>query len=498
MSYPSAPAQPAVTIHCGRHSHGRRIGPARISEQQKRRVEQVSGGTRLDRTAGGMLRFDAGPAPGHRTLQARAHAGIAGTHRLLCRWPVVAPRPRLRLPRRPHARLEGMSSALRCLVTGASGYIGGRLVPELLAAGHPVRCMARDPGEAGVTGPGPAALRSRQPTQWRGPGCGALWPASTWPITSSTRWARAVLRTAGPRGGGHFADAAKFAGVSASSTSAASTAKAGPVAASALAAEVGEILLGTGVPTTVLRAAVILGSGSASFEMLRYLTERLPVMVTPLGGHPHPADRGPRRPALPRRLRRDARRRQPRVRHRRPGRPDLAEMMRRYAEVAGLRPRVLVPVPLLTPTLSSLWVGLVTPVPAGLARPLVESLRHEVVCYEHDIAAYVPDPPEGLLALDRAVALALRHIREGASPPAGRRPQRPALPATRCPATRLGRRLAVRGRAHQCRPRLAGGTVEGDRGHRRRERVVLLPRRMGRTRAARPARRRRRAAARTA
>ena len=89
-------------------------------------------------------------------------------------------------------------------------------------------------------------------------------------------------------------------------------------------------------------------------------------------------------------------------------------MMRRYSEAAGLRPRVLVPVPLLTPRLSSLWVGLVTPVPAGLAMPLVESLRNEVVCSEHDIASYVPDPPEGLVPLDRAVALALRHTREGA------------------------------------------------------------------------------------
>ncbi len=70
--------------------------------------------------------------------------------------------------------------------------------------------------------------------------------------------------------------------------------------------------------------------------------------------------------------------------------------------------------PLLTPWLSSLWVGLVTPVPAALARPLVESLRNEVVCAEHDIAAHVPDPPGGLAPLDRAIGLALRHIRDGA------------------------------------------------------------------------------------
>jgi hypothetical protein len=98
------------------------------------------------------------------------------------------------------------------------------------------------------------------------------------------------------------------------------------------------------------------------------------------------------------------------------GGPDVltyADMMRRYCVVAGLRQRVLIPVPLLTPRLSSLWVGLVTPVPAGLARPLVESLVNEVVAADHDIAEYVPDPPGGLVPLDRAIALALRHTREG-------------------------------------------------------------------------------------
>jgi hypothetical protein len=73
-----------------------------------------------------------------------------------------------------------------------------------------------------------------------------------------------------------------------------------------------------------------------------------------------------------------------------------------------------VQVPLLTPRLSSLWVGLVTPVPASLAMPLVESLRNEVVCSEHDIAEYIPDPPGGILSLDQAIALALRHTLEGA------------------------------------------------------------------------------------
>ena len=178
--------------------------------------------------------------------------------------------------------------------------------------------------------------------------------------------------------------------------------------------EVGEILLAGPVPATVLQAAVIIGSGSASFEMLRYLTERLPIMVTPrwvrtliqpiavtdvlryLVGCAELTGDVSRRFDI--------------------GGPDVlsyADMMRSYARVAGLRHRIILQVPLLSPKLSSLWVGLVTPVPAGLARPLVESLRNEVVCAEHDIAAHVPDPPYGLLSLHRSVALALRQVRTG-------------------------------------------------------------------------------------
>jgi hypothetical protein len=178
-------------------------------------------------------------------------------------------------------------------------------------------------------------------------------------------------------------------------------------------AEVGRILRGSGVPTAELRAAVILGSGSASFEMLRHLTERLPVMVTPswVDTRIQPiAVRDVLRylvaaAGLPPEVNRafDI------------GGPDVLtyrQMMLRYARLAGLRRRTIVPVPVLTPRLSSHWVGLVTPVPNAIARPLVESLRHEVVCTEHDIARYVPDPPGGPVGFDRAVRLALRRIRD--------------------------------------------------------------------------------------
>ena len=169
------------------------------------------------------------------------------------------------------------------------------------------------------------------------------------------------------------------------------------------------------MPTVVLRAAVVLGSGSASFEMLRYLTERLPVMVTPRWVHSriqpiavrdvlrYLVGCAPLPPSVHRCF--DI------------GGPDVmnyAEMMQRYAVVAGLPRRRILPVPLFSPSLSSHWVGLITPVPAGIARPLVESLRNTVVCREHDIAEFLPDPPEGLLGFDEAVRLAVQRVRDSA------------------------------------------------------------------------------------
>jgi hypothetical protein len=165
----------------------------------------------------------------------------------------------------------------------------------------------------------------------------------------------------------------------------------------------------------VLRAAVVLGSGSASFEMLRYLTERLPVMVTPRWVHSRIQPIAVRDvlrylvgcATLPASVHRcfDI------------GGPDVmnyAEMMQRYAAVAGLPRRRILPVPFFSPSLSSHWVGLITPVPAGIARPLVESLRNTVVCHEHDIAEHVPDPPGGLLGFDEAVRLAVQRVKDSA------------------------------------------------------------------------------------
>ena len=148
--------------------------------------------------------------------------------------------------------------------------------------------------------------------------------------------------------------------------------------------------------------------------MLRYLTERLPVMVTPrwVGTRIQPiAIRDVLRYLI-------AAARLPEGVNRTfdIGGPEVLtyrEMMSRYAAVAELPARRVLPVPVLTPRLSSHWVNLVTPVPRAIAAPLIDSLVHEVVCREQDILEYVPDPPEGRIGYDRAVALALTKINTG-------------------------------------------------------------------------------------
>ncbi|GAA3093912.1 SDR family oxidoreductase [Streptomyces rectiviolaceus] len=311
----------------------------------------------------------------------------------------------------------GGARGLRCLVTGATGYLGGRLVPELLDAGHEVRCLARSPeklrdhpwagradvvrGDASDAGSVGAAMRDIDVAYYL---IHALGTGSGFEKTDRT-----AART--------FAEQARAAGVrrivylGGLTPAGIPERKLSPHLRSR--AEVGRILLESGVPTTVLRAAVIIGSGSASFEMLRHLTERLPVMVTPswvrtriqpiavrdvlryLVGSATMPDEVSRAFDI--------------------GGPDVVtyrDMMRRYATVASLPHRLIVPVPMLTPRLSSHWVGLVTPVPASIARPLAESLRYEVVCHERDITRYVPDAPGVPISFDKALALALERVKE--------------------------------------------------------------------------------------
>ncbi|WP_093797423.1 SDR family oxidoreductase [Streptomyces sp. Wb2n-11] len=307
--------------------------------------------------------------------------------------------------------------ALRCLVTGATGYIGGRLVPELLAAGHQVRCLARTPGKLrDHPWAGRAEVVRGDVTDEESVREAMRDIDVAYYLVHALDTGSGFERT-DRRAAGIFGEQARAAGVRRVVYLGGLTPRNVPERELSphlrSRAEVGEILLNSGVATTVLRAAVIIGSGSASFEMLRYLTERLPVMITPswvrtriqpiavrdvlrylVGSASMPADVNRAFDI---------------------GGADVVtyrDMMRRYAAVAGLPRRLIVPVPVLTPGLSSHWVGLVTPVPHSIARPLAESLRHEVVCHEHDIAAYVPDPPGSPIGVDKALALALQRVRD--------------------------------------------------------------------------------------
>ncbi|MEU0289178.1 MULTISPECIES: SDR family oxidoreductase [Streptomyces] len=311
----------------------------------------------------------------------------------------------------------GSSAGAHCLVTGASGYIGGRLVPDLLETGHRVRCLARSPDK----------LRDHP---WapdvetvRGDVTDAASVAAAMDGVDVAYYLVHALGTGGDfeetdrRAARTFAEQAHAAGVRRIVYLGGLTPQGVPEHTLSphlrSRAEVGRIFLDSPVPATVLRAAVVIGSGSASFEMLRYLTERLPVMVTPSWVHTRTQPVAVR--DVLRYLVASATMPADVDRAFDIGGPDVLtyrDMMRRYAAVAGLRRRVIVPVPVLTPRLSSHWVGLVTPVPAGIARPLTESLRHEVVCREHDIAAYVPDAPGRPLPFDEALELALRRVRE--------------------------------------------------------------------------------------
>jgi uncharacterized protein YbjT (DUF2867 family) len=301
----------------------------------------------------------------------------------------------------------------RCLVTGATGYIGGRLVPRLLDAGFDVRCVVRDParlrdvpwrdrvdvvrGDLTVPADVAAALEGMDCAYYLVHSLAAAGFEQTDRVAAKV-FADAARDAATRRiiylGGLEPADQRMSAHLRSRR-------------------EVGQVLAGSGVDTVVLRAAIILGSGSASFEMLRYLTERLPAMVTP---------RWVRNRVQPIAVRDVLRHLVAAATAGREaagwwdiGGPDVltyGELMQRYARAAGLRPRVIVPVPVLSPRLSSYWVSLVTPVPGQLARPLVQSLRHEMV-----VTGDRPpwsDDVDAPLAVDDAVRLALQRVRDAA------------------------------------------------------------------------------------
>ncbi|MEI6713204.1 MAG: SDR family oxidoreductase [Verrucomicrobiota bacterium] len=312
--------------------------------------------------------------------------------------------------------LSGSGDPALCLVTGATGYIGGRLVRELLQHGYRVRVFARN-----------ATRLSDHP--WismvdvvEGDAADAVAVAKALKGTDVAYYMLHSLMSAGDFEAQERAMAEEFAKLAKAAGVRRMVYLGGMIdqrvkGALSLHMEsrmaTGEILRNSGVPTIELRAGVVIGSGSASFEMLRYLTERLPVMITPrwvetriqpiairdvlrylVGAAVIPAEVSGDYDI---------------------GGPEVftyRQMMVQYAESAGLRKRIIVAVPLLTPNLSSGWVGLVTPVPFTLAKRLVASLKNEVVARNDDIRRLISDPPGGLTPFKRAVQLALKKIKE--------------------------------------------------------------------------------------
>ncbi|KQR22191.1 NAD(P)-dependent oxidoreductase [Agreia sp. Leaf335] len=304
----------------------------------------------------------------------------------------------------------------RVLVTGATGYVGGRLVPRLIDAGFLVRVLVRDPVKLTDV---PWASEVEIVT-------GDLDDASTLPAAmEGVEVLYYLVHSMGKPGhfreqeeaaAGNVAKAAKDAGVKRIVYLGGLHPENGRLSEHLESRKrVGDILLASGVPTVALQAGVIIGSGSTSFEMVRHLTDVLPYM---------PAPRWVRNRIQPIAIRdvlyylvhsatvpSDVNRTFD------IGGPDVlryGQMMNGYALEAGLKQRPIAALPVMTPWLASQWVNLVTPIPRALAVPIIASLQFDCVAHEDDIRTLIPDPDGGLTSYRRAVRLALEKVKTGA------------------------------------------------------------------------------------
>jgi len=300
-----------------------------------------------------------------------------------------------------------MTNEIPVLVTGATGYVGGRLVPRLLESGYPVRVLVRDSGR----------LQGRP---WRDQveivQGDVLDPASLAPAMNGVEMAYYLVHSMSGHQDFHERDlvAARNFGAAALAAGVRRIVYLGGLGdpdadlSQHLRSrhETGRALGESGVPVTEFRSAIVVGSGSVSFEMIRNLTERLPAMICPRWVYTRVQPIAIRNvmdylvaaletPESAGRIVEI-------------GGADVltyGEMMTQYAEVRGLR-RWLVPVPVLTPRLSSYWVHWVTPVPAEIARPLIQGLRNEVVVRDDIARRLFPgiQPMDYRTAVARALA----------------------------------------------------------------------------------------------
>ncbi len=297
-------------------------------------------------------------------------------------------------------------------VAGVTGYIGGRLVPRLLDAGYEVRCLVRSPQKLqdrewfGRSGLEIRAVDLNDSSRLKDDlaGCEAAFYLVHSMIAAGSEYSKIDRDLAAC-----FAQAASDAGVR-RIIYLGGLGETGAHLSEHLSSrrEVEQMLGSTGVPVTVFRAAMIIGSGSASFEILRYLVERLPVMITPkwvstlcqpiavrnvinylVHSLEVPETTGTTFDI---------------------GGPDVMcyrDIMRVMAEELKLPRRWIIPVPVLTPRLSSYWIQFVTPLSHNIGGPLAEGLRNPVVCREDRICTLVP---QTLLTVREAIRAALSKV----------------------------------------------------------------------------------------
>ena len=305
-----------------------------------------------------------------------------------------------------------MKSSKLVLVTGATGYVGGRLVPKLLQSGYRVRVLVRDAArlegrswlnkvEVSV---GDVFEPETLTTAMKNVGVAYYMIHSM--MDSHEFYERDVIAAR------NFGKAAKDGGVQRIIYLGGLGEPEADLSQHLRSRQqTGQVLRESGVPLTEFRAAIIVGSGSISFEMIRYLTERLPVMICPqwVFTKVQPVSISDVLAYLVSALET-------------PGSTGkiieiggnevltYGEMMTEYASVRGLK-RWLIPVPVLTPRLSSHWVHWITPIPSEIAAPLIEGLRNEVILH-NDLAVQL-FPGIVPIGYRLAVEQALDHLKAG-------------------------------------------------------------------------------------